>query len=125
MSSVNKMILLGRLTKDPILKTTTGGKKVCEFTVVTNERYSDKAGNKQEDSEFHNLIAWDRQAEVIAENKHKGDEIFVIAKKRTSSWEDKETHEKRQKIEFHVTEFEFVGPINNNNQPRKDTLPFE
>jgi len=124
MSNVNKMIILGRLTKDPELKSLTNGSKVCEFTVVTNERYNDKNGNKQEVAEFHNLIAWNKQAEVIAEHKRKGDEIFIMAKKKTAKWQDKDTGDNRSKVEFHVTEFEFVGTRNTQSQ-QDDSLPFE
>ena len=126
MSSVNKFMVLGRLVKDPELRRTTGGKAVCEFTIVTNDRYVDKSGNTQEDPEYHDMVAWDKQAETIAQHKRKGDELFVVAKKRTSKWEDKATGQKKQKVEFHVSEFEFVGSRSHPAQSSsaEDELPF-
>jgi len=126
MSSVNKFMVLGRLVKDPELRRTTGGKAVCEFTIVTNDRYVDKSGNTQEDPEYHDMVAWDKQAETIAQHKRKGDELFVVAKKRTSKWEDKTTGQKKQKVEFHVSEFEFVGSRSHPTQTSsaEDEPPF-
>ena len=121
MSGVNKLFLLGRLTKDPEMVDLPNGSKMTKFTVVTNDRYKDKDGNQQEEAEFTNLVAWSNQAKVIGENKKKGDEIFIVAKKKTSRWEDKETKEPRSKIEFHVTEFEFCGRAVVN---KDEDLPF-
>jgi single-strand DNA-binding protein len=127
MSGINKMMVLGRIVKDPELKSIPNGTQVCEFTVVTNERYTDKAGNKQEETEFTNFTAWGKQAEIIANNKKKGDEIFIIAKKKTKTW-DKDG-QKQYKTEFIVSEFEFIGGNKNNsnapsNNSNDDDLPF-
>lgn len=127
MANVNKMMILGRLVKDPELRTIPSGKKVCEFTVVTSDRYTDANGQKKEESEFHNLTAWDKQAEVIAQNKKKGDEIFIIAKKKTRSWDA--DGKKQYKIEFYVQEFEFIGSNKTSNSSvsaqDNDELPFD
>jgi single-strand DNA-binding protein len=109
MSGVNVLTLLGRIAKEPeLIDTVQSGSKLCKFTVVTNERFTDKAGQQQETTEYHHLLAWGSQAEVIANNKHTGDEIYLNAKKKTNKWETPEG-EKRSRIEFHVTNFEFIG----------------
>ena len=119
-TSVNKLMVLGRLTKDPEMKTLGNGTKLCEFTVATNERYKDKDGNQKEEAEFHNFIAWNKQAEIINQHKKKGEMLFVIGKKKTSRWETPEG-DKRSKIEFHVSEFEFVST----GASKSSDLPFE
>lgn len=124
MSGVNKLMLLGRLAADPELRTLPNGAKICEFTVVTNDRYTDKSGQPQEETEYTNLTAWANQAEVIGNNKKKGEEIWVVAKKKTSKWETPEG-EKRSKIEFHVKEFEFIGNRGKTSESiEEDELPF-
>jgi single-strand DNA-binding protein len=63
----NKAIISGRLTRDPELRTLPSGQHVCEFTVATNRVYTDSAGEKQEETEFHNVVAWARQADTICQ----------------------------------------------------------
>ena len=118
MGNLNKFMVLGRLTKDPELRSINDNTHICEFTIATNDRYKDKNGNLVEETEFHNFLAWNKQAEIINQYKKKGDEILVTAKKKTSKWKDKETGEPRSRIEFHVIEFEFVG--SNGKQDSKD-----
>jgi single-strand DNA-binding protein len=126
MSSVNKMMILGNLTRDPELKTLPNGTKCCEFTIATSDRYT-KDNQTMEDTEFHNMVAWNKQAEVIAQNKKKGDMMFVTAKKKTASWDDKTTGKKQYKVEFHVQEFEFIGSPKHTQpvQSSDNDLPFE
>jgi len=104
--SVNKVILLGRLTKDPETKA-VGETSVTEISLVTNERFTTKAGEKKEESEFHNLVAWGKMGEVIAQYKKKGEELYVEGKKKTRTWE----HEGKTqyKVEIVVSGFEFIG----------------
>ena len=87
--SVNKVILIGNLGKDPEVKYTPQGTAVAKFSLATNERYKDKAGEWQDRTEWHNLVAWARTAEIVGEYLKKGRTVYVEGSLRTSSWDDK------------------------------------
>jgi len=102
--SVNKVILIGNLGKDPEVKVTPSGTPIAKFSLATNERYKDKAGQWQDRTEWHNLVAWQRTAEIIGEYVKKGSKIYVEGSLRTSSWDDKNTGEKRYRTEIVVND---------------------
>lgn len=102
--SVNKVILIGNLGKDPDVKVTPSGTPVAKFSLATNERYKDKAGQWQDRTEWHNLVAWQRTAEIIGEYVKKGSKIYVEGSLRTSSWDDKNTGEKKYRTEIVVND---------------------
>ena len=102
--SVNKVILIGNLGKDPEVKVTPSGTPVAKFSLATNERYKDKAGQWQDRTEWHNLVAWQRTAEIIGEYVKKGSKIYVEGSLRTSSWDDKNTGEKKYRTEIVVND---------------------
>ena len=102
--SVNKVILIGNLGKDPEVKVTPSGTPVAKFTLATNERYKDKNGQWQDRTEWHNLVAWQRTAEIIGEYVKKGSKIYVEGRLQTSSWDDKSTGEKRYRTEIIVND---------------------
>ena len=106
--NLNKVFILGNLTRDPELRQTSGGQAVCSFGVATNRRYTDKSGQKQEQVEFHNLVAWGRQAEIIAQYLHKGSMILVEGRLQTRSWQDAQGA-KHWKTEVIVDEMQ-LGP---------------
>lgn len=108
MSGVNKVILLGRLGSDPETKVLTSGSTVTRFSVATSDTWKDKDGNKQEKTEWSNCVAWQKQAEVIAEHMKKGDQIYLEGKLETRSWED-DKGAKRYATDIKVTNFQFVG----------------
>ncbi len=86
--SVNKVILVGRLGKDPESRTIDNGTMVVNFTIATSESYKDKTtGEKKENTEWHNIVLWRGLAEVAAKYLHKGDLVYVEGKIRTRSWE--------------------------------------
>lgn len=92
--------IVGNLAQDPELKFTQSGKAVCKFTVVTSRSVKDDAGNwESKDTTFWNISAWDKLAENIAESLEKGDEAIVVGVAYTAEWEDKNTGEKRSRIE--------------------------
>jgi single-strand DNA-binding protein len=107
--SVNKVILIGNLGKDPELKYTPQGTAVAKFTLATNERYKDKAGQWQERTEWHNLVAWARTAEIVGEYLKKGRTVYIEGSLRTSSWDDKETGQKKSKTEIVVNDLVLLG----------------
>ena len=84
---VNKVILVGNLGSDPQMRYTPNGTAVANFSLATNESYTDKDGNRQEQTEWHRIVAWARLAEVCGEYLTKGKQIYVEGKLRTRSWE--------------------------------------
>ena len=97
--SVNKVILIGNLGKDPEIKYTPSGTAVAKFTLATNERYKDKAGEWQDRTEWHNIVAWQRLAEIVGEYVKKGSKVYIEGRLQTSSWDDKESGQKKYRTE--------------------------
>ncbi|MEX1028079.1 MAG: single-stranded DNA-binding protein [Candidatus Paceibacterota bacterium] len=85
---LNKAIIIGNLTQDPELKSLPSGVQVTNFSLATNRVYNDKDGNKQESSEFHNIVVFGRQAETSAQYLKKGQQALVEGRLQTRSWED-------------------------------------
>jgi single-strand DNA-binding protein len=102
--SVNKVILIGNLGKDPEVKYTQGGMPVAKFTLATNERFKDKDGQWQDRTEWHNITAFQRLAEIVGEYLKKGGKCYIEGSLRTSSWDDKETGQKKYKTEIIANE---------------------
>jgi len=98
--SVNKVILIGNLGKDPEVKYTPSGLPVAKFSLATNERYKDKSGEWQDRTEWHNIVAWQRLAEIVGEYVKKGSKIYIEGRLQTSSWEDKQSGEKKYRTEI-------------------------
>lgn len=88
MSGVNKVIIVGRLGKDPEMKTISQGRTVTNLTVATSENWTDKSGQKQERTEWHRIVTWDKQAENCAKYLSKGSQVYVEGRLQTRSWED-------------------------------------
>ncbi len=107
--SVNKVILIGNLGKDPEVKYTPSGTAVAKFSLATNERYKDKEGNWQDRTEWHNITAWARTAEIAGEYLKKGRTVYIEGRLRTDSWEDKNTHEKKYRTEIVVENLVLLG----------------
>jgi len=88
MSGVNKAFLIGRLGKDPEVKTTSSGNKVANFSLATSERYRDKVtGETKELTEWHNIVVWRQLAEIVQKYLHKGDLVYIEGRIKTRSWE--------------------------------------
>lgn len=98
--SVNKVILLGNLGKDPEVKYTPAGMPIAKFSIATNERFKDKDGQWQDRTEWHNIVAFQRLAEIVGEYVKKGGKVYIEGSLRTSSWDDKETGQKKYKTEI-------------------------
>ena len=98
--SVNKVILIGRLGKDPEIRSTPNGQTVAKFTIATDERYTDRNGEKQERTEWHNIVAWAKLAEICGQYLRKGKLVYIDGSIRTDSWDDKETGQKRYRTEI-------------------------
>ncbi|MDP6575948.1 MAG: single-stranded DNA-binding protein [Candidatus Peribacteraceae bacterium] len=87
---MNKVMLLGNVTRDPELKSTTNGQSVCTFGLATNRVWKDSTGDKQSLPEYHNLVAWGGLAEFCAENVKKGKPLFIEGYLKTRSWDSPE-----------------------------------
>src|SRR5579864_829457 len=92
---LNKVILVGRVTADPQLRTTPGGQSVTTIGVATNRTWTDKQGAKQEEAEFHNVVMWGRQAEVAAQFLTKGAMVLIEGRIQTRSWTDKQGQQRK------------------------------
>jgi single-strand DNA-binding protein len=87
---LNKVLIVGRMTGVPELRRTPGGLSVTSFGVATNHVSKDKAGNRKEETEFHNIVAWGRQAEVASQFLTKGAMVLIEGRLQTRSWQDKQ-----------------------------------
>src|SRR3984893_12869573 len=105
---VNKVFLLGRLGKDPEMRATTGGMTIASFTLATSDRQKDPQGNWQDKTEWHNLVAFQRTAEIVRDYCKKGSQIFVEGKIQTRSWDDKESGQKKYRTEILVNELSLL-----------------
>lgn len=83
---LNKVMLIGRLTKNPELRSTPSGKSVTSFSVATNQIYTDAAGQKQEKAEFHNIVAWGKLAEICSQYLTKGRRAYIEGRLQTRDW---------------------------------------
>jgi single-strand DNA-binding protein len=97
--SVNKVILVGNLGKDPEVKYTPQGTAVAKITLATNESYKDKGGQWQERTEWHNVVLWQRMAEIAGEYLKKGSKVYIEGRLQTRSWDDKQTNQKKYMTE--------------------------
>jgi single-strand DNA-binding protein len=107
--SVNKVILVGNLGKDPELKYTTGGTAVAKFSLATNDRFKDKDGNWQDRTEWHNITCWARLAEIANEYLKKGRTVYIEGSLRTDSWDDKQTGQKRYQTYINASDLVLLG----------------
>jgi single-strand DNA-binding protein len=106
--SVNKVILIGRLGRDPETRFTSGGQAVANFSVATDESYKDRNGERQKRTEWHRIVIWGKQAEVAQKYLKKGTEVYFEGRLQTREWQDKEG-QKRTTTEIVVTDFRFLG----------------
>ena len=131
--SVNKAILVGNLGKDPELKYTPSSVAVCTFSLATTEKWTDKDGNRQEKTDWHNIKIWRKQAEIAAEYLKKGSSVYIEGKIETRSWE--QDGQKRYMTEIIADRFQMLGgkgnssekpdnSQNTNSSPPDDDLPF-
>ena len=114
----NTVQLIGNVGQAPELKTFESGSKMVKFSLATNESFTNAKGEKIEDTQWHNIVAWGKQAEVIAEHVSKGQQITIEGKLTNRSWEDKDGS-KKYITEIVMNEFVFMG-----SKPKTETAPF-
>lgn len=115
MADLNKVQLIGRVGNPPEVKT-VGQSHVANFSLATNERWTDKQGQKQESTEWHRVVAWGKTAELIGKYVQKGDPIYIEGKLKTEKWEDKDkvTHYTTKVI---VSNVQFLGKGESKSEP--------
>lgn len=101
--SLNKVMLIGNLTRDPELRQTTGGAAVCTFGLATNSVWKTTDGVVEESTEFHNIVCWNKLAEICSQLLKKGMKVYVEGELRTRTWDD-ETGNKRWKTEIKISD---------------------
>ncbi|HZP04647.1 MAG TPA: single-stranded DNA-binding protein [Terracidiphilus sp.] len=106
--SVNRTFLLGNVGKDPQINSTTGG-IAANFPLATTDREKDQQGNWRDRTEWHNLVAYGRTAEIVRDYVSKGSQLFVQGKIQTRSWDDKQSGQKRYRIEIFVHDLTLLG----------------
>jgi single-strand DNA-binding protein len=107
--SVNKVLLIGNLGKDPEVKYTPSGMAVARFSLATTDRVKDKDGNWQDRTEWHNLVAFQRTAEIASEYLKKGSKVYIEGRLHNDSWDDKETGQKKYRTEVIINDLVLLG----------------
>jgi single-strand DNA-binding protein len=98
---LNKVMLIGRLTRDPEIRTTPTGANVASFSIATSFNWTDKNdGQKKEQTEFHNVIAWRKLAEIVGQYLKKGSQVYIEGRLQTRSWDDKTSGQKKYRTEI-------------------------
>lgn len=107
--SVNKVILLGNVGKDPEIRATGSGAIIASFSLATTDRTKDQGGNWSDRTEWHNLVAFQRTAEIVRDYVKKGSKLYIEGKIQTRSWEDKTTGEKKYRTEIIVNDISLLS----------------
>ena len=113
---LNKTQIIGNLTRDPEQASLPSGVVVSKFSLATNRTFKNKEGEKQEEVEFHNVVAFGKVAEIIGQYCKKGKQIYVEGRLKTSTWEDKDTQKKMYRTEIIAENFQF-----GNSEKRENT----
>jgi single-strand DNA-binding protein len=106
---VNKVILVGNLGRDPEIRSLPSGQAVANFSVATSRRYKDRDGNRREETEWHNVVCFGKQAEIAGQYLVKGKQVFIEGRIQTRSWDDKNTGEKKYRTEVVCDNFQMLG----------------
>jgi single-strand DNA-binding protein len=104
---LNKVFIIGNLTRDPELKAIPSGIKVCSFSVATNRVWKDKNGARQEAADYHNIVVFGRQAETVAQYMKKGSQVMIEGRMQTRSWDDQATNTKKYRTEVIADRVQF------------------
>lgn len=115
MPALNKVMLMGNLTRDPEIRVTPKGTSICQFSLAINREYKTESGEKREDVLFVDIEAWGKQGETVAKYCTKGRPLYVEGRLRLDQWEDKNTKEKRSRMKVVLEQFQFLGGGNSND----------
>jgi single-strand DNA-binding protein len=129
--TVNKVLLLGNVGKDPEIASTNGGTLAAKLSLATSERFKDKQGEWQDRTEWHNLVAYARAAEILRDYVRKGSKLYVEGRLTTRSWDDKESGRKMYRTEIVVGDISLLsdsgrsGKAVSDQRPTRDARPDE
>lgn len=115
MRGFSKAIIAGNVVRDPEMRTTTSGSQVCSFAVAVNRSFKDSSGNQQDQVSYLDCVAWGKSAEIICQYVHKGSSLLVSGRLEQRSWEDKNSGQRRSRVEIIVEDFSFIGGNNGGN----------
>jgi single-strand DNA-binding protein len=115
MASVNKVILIGNLGKDPEVRTTPQGTTLARFSLATTTTWKDASGAKQERTEWHDVVAWEKLAQICGEYLQKGKQVYVEGRLETRNWQDKESGQTRYKTEVVCETMQMLGRAGERN----------
>jgi single-strand DNA-binding protein len=107
--SVNKVILVGNLGRDPEVRATPSGQSVCNFSLATTERFTDRAGQQRDQTEWHNVVVWGKQADLCGQYLKKGRQVYVEGRLTTRQYEAKDGTGKRYRSEVVAQRVQFLG----------------
>lgn len=109
MANLNKIHLIGNLTRDPETRVTPGGQTICQFGMAVNRTYKDGTGAQREDTTFVDINAWGRQGETLAKYLTKGRPLYLEGRLQYDTWEDKTTGQKRSRHSITLESFQFLN----------------
>lgn len=121
---INKAILFGNLTRDPELRALPSGMNVVNFSIATNRVFRDRDGKKQEQTDFHNIVVFGRQADTVSQYLKKGSSVFIEGRIQTRSWDDKASGEKKYRTEIVADRVQF-GPKSGGGGGKRADVPEE
>jgi single-strand DNA-binding protein len=114
---LNKVMLIGNLGRDPEVRSTPSGQAVASFTLATTRRWRDKNGQKQEQTEWHNIVVWGKQAEIAGQYLTKGKQVYIEGRLQTRSWDDRQSGEKKYRTEIVCDNFQMLGQRGTDFEP--------
>jgi single-strand DNA-binding protein len=126
--SVNKVILVGNLGRDPEMRNTPSGQSVCTFSVATTERFTDRVGQQREQTEWHNVVVWGKQADACGQYLKKGRQVYIEGKITTREYEARDGSGKRYRTEITAQRLQFLGgraAAETHNDATAGTMPFD
>lgn len=109
MASLNKVMLIGNLTRDPELRVTPKGTAICQFGLAVNRTFKDESGATRDETTFVDIEAWGKQGETVAKYCAKGRPLFVEGRLKLDTWDDKTTGQKRSKMKVVLENFQFLA----------------
>jgi single-strand DNA-binding protein len=109
MASLNKVMLIGNLTRDPELRVTPKGTSICQFGLAVNRQFKDESGATRDETTFIDIEAWGKQGELVSKYLSKGSPCFVEGRLRFDQWDDKQSGQKRSKLKVVLENVQFLG----------------
>lgn len=120
---VNEVTLIGNVGSDPEVKFFDSGSQVAKFTLATSEKYKSKTGEKQEKTQWHNVVAWSGLAKLVESYVKKGSKLYIRGRLEYEQWEDKKTGEKKSKTNIVVDDLKFLGGPKEKAEARQEEKP--